>query len=240
MALIKMSSLGITNISGKAGGSVYAHNRGGSYVRNFAVPSNPQTEAQQNARARFGVLSSLWRQLSLENQEAWRQAAQNFPVKNPFGDERILSGIALHQQLNRNLGLVQAPSISNPPVPTGAGSFMSPNVTASVETTTGVATISVEAANAGMEPTDTRVLVYATPSLSAGINSAENQMRLIDNTSAININGGYDITEAYEAVFGTPQVDAVVIVKVQGVSTVSGERGAPSSARTLVVGTTTP
>src|SRR5690606_17722677 len=106
MALIKMSSIGITNLSGKAGGSVYARNRGGNYIRNFVMPSYTKTFAQMAARSAFGNLSSQWRVLAADLQNAWNQAAPSFPYKNRFGDEKVLSGFGLYQSLNRNLQVI--------------------------------------------------------------------------------------------------------------------------------------
>lgn len=238
MALIKLSSVGITNISGKAGGSVYAHNRGGSYVRNFAVPSNPQTEAQMAARAIFGSFASQWRTLSAAVQKAWREAAPSFPVKNPFGDERILSGNALFQQLNRNLSVINAPAITNPPIPSGLSGISGLDLVASNNAAGDAPILSIQASFASADLDDVRVAVYATPLLSAGINSASNRLRLIRATPASSVQSTLDLVADYNAVFGSITPGAAIIVKVVPISYSTGERAAAFTDRVIVADTT--
>ena len=54
---IKYSAL-VMGVSGKLNGSVGATNKGGAYLRNKGVVSNPNTPAQAAVRSRFGSLSS--------------------------------------------------------------------------------------------------------------------------------------------------------------------------------------
>lgn len=92
MALIKFGQ-GIANISGKVGGSVFSHNRFGAYVRNFAVPVNPNSDRQAAARARVAQLSEYWNtQLTDEQRAAWGVYAANVSVLNRLGDSIYLTG----------------------------------------------------------------------------------------------------------------------------------------------------
>lgn len=117
MALIKMSSIGITAISGKAGGSVYSRNRGGEYIKNFVMPTNTITQARQAVRAVFGALASAWRALTQSERNTWIEQAPNYLRTNAFGDQKQLQPNALFVGQNTNLlnaGLTQINEITAP------------------------------------------------------------------------------------------------------------------------------
>lgn len=72
-------------LSGKLGGSVFSRNKAGYYVRRWANPTNPQTLAQQQARANLAAVSSTWHSLSNPQKAAWNSfAITNFKAK--FGN----------------------------------------------------------------------------------------------------------------------------------------------------------
>lgn len=102
MAKIKWSAIGITNASGKSGGSVFSHNRGGSYVRRWAKPVNAQTAAQTAMRSIFGNVAKFWGSLKTEEAEVWQEEAQNVSKTDVFGDERKLNGFEYFMQVNQN------------------------------------------------------------------------------------------------------------------------------------------
>lgn len=120
MARIKFSAIGITNIIGKAGGTVFSRNRGGAYIKNFVMPSNPTSPRQMYVRALFAMLSSGWRALSQDVRNAWDAARENYPTTNVFGDTLILSGKALYQKLNGNLINAGMTQLTLPLEPKGA------------------------------------------------------------------------------------------------------------------------
>ena len=57
--------------SGRVGNVVYRMTKTGLVASQFVVPRNPRTPKQQLGRATFGMVSSHWRELSPEDQEAW-------------------------------------------------------------------------------------------------------------------------------------------------------------------------
>ena len=99
---MKLSAIGIIALSGAADGSVFSHNRGGKYVRNWAKPTNPQTSAQTLMRSIFGSVSQAWGQLTKEQVDAWAEAAANFTKTNALGDEHKMTGFTYFQQVNFN------------------------------------------------------------------------------------------------------------------------------------------
>lgn len=64
-------------LSGKLGGTVYANNKGGSYVRQYIKPTNPNTIAQISARADFTSAISAWHALTDAEKALWNSYALN-------------------------------------------------------------------------------------------------------------------------------------------------------------------
>lgn len=103
MALIKLSAIGITAMSGTTGGQTFAFNRAGKYVRNWAKPTNPQTDVQTANRALFGFLSQAWGSLSPEEVNAWNMAAQTQSRTNRLGESYSMNGFTYFKSVNQNL-----------------------------------------------------------------------------------------------------------------------------------------
>lgn len=114
MAKIKLSAIGITNISGKSGGSVFAHNKNGNYVRRLGIATQPQTAKQSLARSIFGVISRMWGSLTQDQREAWKQFGAEHPKTDQFGDSRPLTGRQAFISVNSNLQSVGTPPLSVP------------------------------------------------------------------------------------------------------------------------------
>lgn len=102
MALIKLSAVGITAMSGASGGSVFAYNRGGKYVRNWAKPTNPQTSKQTMMRSIFGFVSQLWGTLSQEDVDLWNSAGSNQERTNALGEQHAMTGFTYFKAVNQN------------------------------------------------------------------------------------------------------------------------------------------
>ncbi len=91
MALFK-SQL-VTQISGSVGGTTYAHNAGGLYMRARSIPVDPNTGYQVQARNALTQLVNAWTSVLTPTQRAgWALYAQNVPVTNALGDARANSG----------------------------------------------------------------------------------------------------------------------------------------------------
>ena len=64
--------------SGRVGDLVFVNSRRyGQLVRKYVPPRNPKSPLQQEVRQAFGALSSQWRALSLDAQNAWYIAAES-------------------------------------------------------------------------------------------------------------------------------------------------------------------
>lgn len=91
MALFKSQIA--TQISGSVGGTTYAHNAGGLYMRARSVPVNPNTGNQTQARNALTALVNAWTStLTAVQRAAWSLYAANVPTTNALGDARVNSG----------------------------------------------------------------------------------------------------------------------------------------------------
>lgn len=114
MAKIKLSAIGITNISGKSGGSVFAHNKNGNYVRRLGIATQPQTAKQTLVRNVFGAFSRMWGTLTQAQRDAWKTWGAENPKTDQFGDSRPLTGRQAFISANSNLKSAGLAQISDP------------------------------------------------------------------------------------------------------------------------------
>jgi hypothetical protein len=68
----------LEELQGKAGKTVFYRSRSGLVIRLRAIPTQPNTPAQLNARAWLTQASRLYKSLPAQNVEAWETFAQNF------------------------------------------------------------------------------------------------------------------------------------------------------------------
>ena len=99
---VKYSAIGITNMSGKSGGSVASFNKFGAYIRRWAKPTNPKTDKQTQVRQAFGALSRMFGTLTAGEIEAWRQWGLDHTSKDRLGDSRPMTAIGAFMSVNQN------------------------------------------------------------------------------------------------------------------------------------------
>lgn len=92
MALFKAGPLA-SEIRGSIGGTVFARNKGGLYMRARTVGINPQSVRQVAVRSVFGDLAQAWSNVLTDAQRAaWELYAANVPLINALGEPRNVSG----------------------------------------------------------------------------------------------------------------------------------------------------
>lgn len=237
LALIKMSGIGVTEISGKAGGTVFSRGRGGAYVRNRVVPSNPQTIAQQAVRAVFGAISSAWRTLTAEQREAWNAITSDYPTQNRLGETKILSGKALFQKLNMNLLEAGQSLATSPTAPQGVNGPVSVNLQ-NVGVEEGVFDLGVNATLANSGDNTTQIVVEATPPLSPGVKNANSKFVRIAVETAVNSAlqvSSTTLGSAYVEVFGLPPIGSQIQVRVFSVNPATGEKSSAMTDSNIVI-----
>lgn len=235
-ALIKMSGIGITEISGKLGGNVFSRTKGGAVIRNRVVGSNPQTIAQQNVRAIFGAISSAWRSLSVTQREAWNAITSDYPYQNRLGETKLLSGKALFQKLNNNLVYAGESILESPLAPQGVNApvlsqdfSVERNIAGSALL---VGEITVDLATAG--DNTTIGVLEMTPPLSPGVKNAAPRFVRITQTSAVGSVLDFDFSAAYVSIFGVPAEGSQVQARVFTVNPTTGEKSAFIGDSTVV------
>lgn len=120
-----------TDLSGKVGGVVASHNKGGAYFRAAVIPTNPNSPQQQAVRNAVSLLSGMWNDaLTVAQRNAWDVYAANVTITNRIGEQINISGLAHYVRSNVsrlqfgharvddgpsvfNLGSHQAPSLTN-------------------------------------------------------------------------------------------------------------------------------
>jgi hypothetical protein len=215
MAKIKFSAL-VSDMRGKLNGSVASHNRGGSYFRNKVTPVNLRSPSQVAVRSRFASFSQQWRTLTQAQIASWNSAVGAYAKKNIFGNLKNPTGAQLFQKVNNNLLASGGTAITSPATPKGVSV-----VTAGILTyTSGTPALSL--AYSANVPAGTRVKVYATPPLSAGISFVKTQFRLISTLAAAAVSPANLLTP-YNTKFGSVGgVGTKIFVKIEFVDQTSG------------------
>lgn len=114
MAKIKFSAIGITNMSGKSGGSVFAFNRAGSYVRRWAKPTNPMSDLQTAVRQAFGASARAYGALTEAQRNAWKQFGIDNPRVDRLGDSRPMQAMQAFISANQNRHTIGLPAVDEP------------------------------------------------------------------------------------------------------------------------------
>lgn len=92
MALIKLGA-GVLQISGSIGGTTFARNRSGSYIRQRTIPVNPNSPRQLAARNNIQALTQSWNaNLTPAQRQGWGLYADHVNVLNRLGETISLSG----------------------------------------------------------------------------------------------------------------------------------------------------
>lgn len=207
---------GVSNKSGKEGGTVYSHNTYGSYTRNWTKPTDPKTAKQMTVRANFGNQSQAWRALSVLNQTSWNSLASTVSFTNRVGAQIFLKGQALFNKLNQNLisagqsAITAAPAYTIPATPTAV------SLAALSAGNTFIVTFTPTPVPAGVV-----FQVWATPALSAGRAYSDNMFKLLANVAAA-ATSPQTLTSAWATLFGTKVAGQIIYVRLRAVSTTTG------------------
>lgn len=101
--------------SGKLGGMVWSHNKGGPYIRTRAIPTNPNSARQQLVRAFLATMSVAWEALTDAQRNAWNTWASENPLQNPIGGSYMRTGHQAYTGLNARLMDAALPVVDDPP-----------------------------------------------------------------------------------------------------------------------------
>lgn len=169
----------VADIRNKLNGSVFSRNRYGAYVRTKVTPVNPQTAAQTNVRNRLSSNSQAWRGIGQPARDSWTNAAVNFPIRDIYGNSKILSGNALYVKLNNNLVNAGETALTNAPSP----GLVGPVTIGVVAASAAGGTLSIIFTPATVAA-DTAIKVETTPNIAPGRSFVKNQFRQLGYIAA--------------------------------------------------------
>lgn len=230
MALVKFGPM-VAEVSGKIGGSVYARNRGGAYVRDWTKPLVSTSSYALAAKARLAAYAQAWQGLTDAQRASWKAWAQSNPITNRLGEPRVLSGSQAYVQINGVLGAIGSSTISVPP--TGTAPLALATLVADADIGAGDFDLTYTATPTAA---DDKLYIQACVVASAGIRYVTNLYRLIGVSAAAQASP-FDVQSLFEARFGTPNVGDTVHFAVSVVDSVTGLLSQP--IRDSVVVTTT-
>jgi hypothetical protein len=194
---------GVSAISGKMGGTVYARNKGGAYTRNFAVPTNPSTVYQEEARDRLTQYSNEWRGLTEQQRLSWNEWANTHPILDRLGATKLLTGAQAYTKINTNRDLAgdATANATIPSDPEWVNLIIDTTAPVVAEIADGSILVTLGAGAAA----DQIVFVFATGPISPGISNYFNVERLIGahTLTAEDITAGeFDIFDLWTSRFG--------------------------------------
>lgn len=126
----------IGEASGSYASNTFSHNRGGQYIRQRAIPVNPNTTFQQTVRNAMRTLSTRWNStLTQAQRDAWNIYALNVLIPDSLGEPRNVGGLGMYNRSNTprlqagktlidaaptifDLGTLTAPTIASNTPPT--------------------------------------------------------------------------------------------------------------------------
>ena len=216
--------------SGKLGGIVASHNRGGTYFRHHAIPVQPRTPAQTAVRNQLQAFSSAFKSLTPAQVGGWNALALTVTLKsklgttyNPTGQQLFVSCNKHRAAINIFTLLTDAPTI--PTIP-GFTSFTISNSSAYGYVTAITGAYSPALSNSfGIE-------LRASSALSAG--------RTFVGKSQFRTLAGYnpasglttDLLAPFTARFGVLPAAGTIAYELRYIDPVSGFAGAPIRATT--------
>lgn len=119
MPSIKFTAL-VSDIKGKANGSVFSKNKQGNYFRNNVTGGGRKSLAWDQQKSNFSYLATQWRSLTPVQKDSWDSMAANYPALNKFKESYIPSGFQLYMRLN---GVLYAKGFSILSTPIAQRSF---------------------------------------------------------------------------------------------------------------------
>lgn len=221
----------VAQVSGSIGGTVFAHNRYGMYMRGRVTPVTSTSAAALAAKARFAVASQQWQGLTAAQKQSWRNWAQTNPITDRLGQSQVLQGNVAYIKLNAVLALAGSAAIQDPPITVAPLPFA---------TLAGTYDIGAGTFDLAFTPTPTganeALIIRAAVVDSAGINFIENNLRVATVTAGAEA-GPVDMDVILASLFGTLIVGQTVHYDVRKVDLLSGQQSGSLKTRGVIITT---
>lgn len=223
MASIKFSGIGVTEMRGSVGGTVFTRNAAGAIAKIRTVPVYPATTKQVTQAATFATVAAAWKSLTEAQALTWIVAAAgtDWTYVNRLGETRNYSGFGLFAKLNNSAYVESYPITSAPTKPAMAGPTIS---SISAVVTAGVLALDVTHTT-GTIQAESSMIFSATPSLSAGIyRPSLHLFRELERVTAASFASPTDIHTSYVATFSLPTVGSKIFIQTTLLDDASGAR----------------
>ena len=172
MAIIRFGT-NIAEASGSISGTVFSHNKGGPYIRNRRVPTNPDTERQGEVRSIFAALAAAWTNvLSAAERATWDAYAEANTILNALGQAVKQTGLAWYVRCNARLQDAGLTLVAEAPIAPAPANFLTFTPTFTSTTAISVAYTAALAAGEAMQ-------IWMTGPHTAGASPNFRQARLI-------------------------------------------------------------
>jgi len=180
----------LSSISGSVEGTTFARNRGGSYMRNKTVPTQPQTSAVQTRRAILSGLAASWAQTLTDDQRAgWSEYSRQVTLPDSLGQQRNAGGLGMFVRGNSLLVLAGAAPVLDAPSLMEVGPVIS-NFTVAPSVAT--ADVTIAAFGPALPITDL-VLFFAGPPINPGRNFFKGPYNFIGANTVDTANAAYAV-----------------------------------------------
>lgn len=185
-------------MSGSVGGVTAGHNKGGQYLRNRSIPTNPNSIRQQAARSAFGTAAQAWKSITQTQRDAWESYANQTPIVNRLGESITISGSSMYTRTNAFRLQAGLALLAAAPLTPGLASIGT--VTSAENDTTGFL-LSIDLTGGDLLES---VIVQMGPAVSAGVTSFNGPYTLLafSDSDGSTIEADTDTTTRY----GQPQV----------------------------------
>lgn len=174
---MKFKSQIVTQASGSVGGTTYASNQGGLYMRARSTPTNPNSAFQQAVRTFFKQCMNAWTNTLTSVQRAgWNAYATNTPITNTLGDARKIGDNAMYARSNVSRLQAGLTRIDAPPTTYDLGQFTQPTFTTSINASSLAVAFTTGDA---WHTTNGGLLIYASRPQNASVNYFKGPFRLV-------------------------------------------------------------
>ena len=169
-----------SEMSGKIGGIVASHNKGGQYFRIFRVPVDPGSIDQLEVRNAFQSAGSEWNgTLTPEQREDWDAYATALGSTNPLGDPIDPGGKGLYTGWMTPRLRSSLPAVQAAPLEIFRPGFTTPTID-SIDTGAQTMTIGFDDTDLWANEDDGAMFIYISPPRSLGVNFFKGPYRLAD------------------------------------------------------------
>lgn len=168
MAIVRLGG-GVASASGSMGGMTFSRNAGGAYIRNRAVPVNPNSTFQQVLRGYVAQLTSLWSTtLTQAQRDGWEAYNVNVLLPNSLGDQRSIGALAHYVRSNVSRLQASEPRVDTAPVLFNLGDYTQPTITSITAPT--ALSLAFDNTDDWANEDDAALLVYGARGYNATIN----------------------------------------------------------------------